>query len=126
MLTRLNEYKEKIIVLKQIQSNKAKFYKKVNTIQNFLTVFVSAFLTFIGFSGIDKIKGYILMLFKIDIEIEYIELLFNLLVFILFFIGIFHLVFQFGEKQKNSENAITLLSNLANEIDNLLIEKNIF
>ena len=117
MFERLNEYEHKCSVLKQIQSNKALMYKRINNIQNFLTVVISALITFIGFSGMENIRKYILMLFpKIIITADSIEMAYNLSVFLLFIITICHLVFQFNDKQSSAEKAIWLLSSLINEI----------
>jgi uncharacterized membrane protein len=120
MFERLNDYKKKCKVLKQIQSNKALFYRRINNIQNFITVFVSAFITFIGFSGTGTIKEYLQILTNNQqINVYWIQMVYNILVFILFFVVIFHLVFQFNSKQTESERAISLLSDLINEIDDL-------
>lgn len=117
MFERLNEYEHKCLVLKQIQSNKALMYRRVNYVQNFLTVVVSALITFIGFSGMDNIKEYILMLFpNVNVTSNSIEMAYNLSVFLLFLITICHLVFQFNDKQASAEKAIWLLSSLINEI----------
>lgn len=117
MFERLNEYEHKCLVLKQIQSNKALMFRRVNYIQNFLTVVVSALITFIGFSGIENIQGYIRMLFpNAEITLDSIEMAYNLSVFLLFVITIGHLVFQFSDKQASAEKAIWLLSSLINEI----------
>ena len=120
MYNRLLRYREKCVVLKRIQSNKSRFFRRLNYFQNFLTVFVSAFITFIGFSGMEKIREYVKLIFNKDISLQVVEMSFNLLVFILFFIGVSYLVFHFSEKQNESDRAIILLSNLINEIDNLL------
>ncbi|AFA49868.1 nucleotidyltransferase family protein [Acetobacterium woodii] len=121
MRERLQNYKHKCNVLKQIQSNKALFNRRLNNIQNFITVFVSAFITFIGFSGVDKIKEYIELVF-VDrlVDINNIQMIYNILVFVLFLVVIFHLVFQFNSKQTDAEKAVSLLSSLINEIDDLL------
>jgi len=99
MIERLSKYNENCILLKQIQSNRALFYKRLNNIQNFITVFVSAFLTFIGFSGNDRTQAYVKLLFKIEPNIDDISMIFNILLFLLFFIGIVHLVFHVGSKE---------------------------
>lgn len=121
MTDRLLDYKNKCKVLKQIQSNKALFYRRVNSIQNFITVFVSGFITFIGFSGFEQIQSYIQLLFKNhEIKTETIQMGYNFSVFILFIIVIFHMVFRFNDKQAEAEKAISLLSGLINEIDDVL------
>ena len=121
MIDRLNEYKHKCKVLRQINSDKALLYKRINSILDFMTIFVSAFITFIGFSGNEKILSYILFLFpNCKLSLYNIQLIYNLLVFLLFFIVIFLLVFQFAIKQSESEKALAILSSLINEIDDIL------
>lgn len=121
MIERLLDYRNKCKVLKQIQSNKALFYRRINNTQNFITVFVSGFITFIGFSGVDQIQKY-LQFFNshFQIAIETIQMGYNLSVFLLFLIVIFHMVFRFNDKQVDSEKAISLLSGLINEIDDAI------
>lgn len=121
MIERLLEYRNKCEVLKQIQSNKALRYRRINLFQNILTVLVSGFITFIGFSGADTVYKYIHKLFaNASIDIETIRMFYNLFVFILFIVVIFHLVFHFSEKQSSAERAVSLLSSLINEIDDLI------
>ncbi len=124
MNTRLVEYKNKCNVLKQIQSQKALFYRRINTIQNILTISISAFITFIGFSGKEKIVEFLQFYLTPEnstwLDIGNVEFIYNILVFVLFFEVILHLIFQFGVKQFESERAIQLLSSLVNEIDDLL------
>lgn len=120
MQDRMTDYMHKCKTLKQIQSDKALRYRYLNNGQNFITVFVSAFITFIGFSGFEKMKLYIMMIIGKDINIEIIQMINNLLVFALFFVVIFHLVFQFGSKQTDAEKAVSLLSSLINEINDLI------
>lgn len=116
MHNRLSEYYHKCAVLKQIQSDKALFFRKINNLQNFIAVIVSAFITFIGFSGAESIQQYIILLSGITIDLGNIQLIYNLSVFILFAVTIFHLVFQFGAKQTEAEKAVWMLSSLINEI----------
>ena len=58
-MERLLEYSNKCKILRQIQSNKANRYKSINTFQNVVTVVVSSFITFIGFSGTTQIHSYL-------------------------------------------------------------------
>ena len=116
MYNRLNEYYHKCAVLKQIQSDKALFFRRVNNLQNFIAVIVSAFITFRGFSGAESIQQYIILLSGITVDLNNIQLIYNLSVFILFAVTIFHLVFQFGVKQTEAEKAVWMLSSLINEI----------
>lgn len=117
-MARIAAYAKKCRVLRQIQSNKAKRYRRINTAQNVATVTVSSFLTFIGLSGIQKIHTYANWL--VAIKEPQVEFAFNLLVFILFVLVILHLVFQIGRKQSESERAIVLLTNLTNQIDDMI------
>lgn len=117
-MERILGYVHKCRILRQIQSNKARKYGLINTWQNIATVVVSAFLTFIGFSGIDKIHTY--LNWAIAVDRPKVEFAFNFLVFILFVLVILHLVFQFGRKQAQSERAIVSLTNLINYIEDLV------
>lgn len=122
MIERLVEYKHKCKILRQIQSNKALQYRRINNIQSIITVFVSAFITFVGFSGIERIHSYTLVIFgNNNISIESIELFYNIMVFLLFIVVIFYMVFHFNAKQNASDNAIALLSELINEIDDIVL-----
>ncbi len=121
MIERLLEYKNKCTVLKQIQSIKALRYRRINWLQSILTVIVSGFITFIGFTGANSVYEYIRKLFPgSSIDVQTIEMVYNFLVFTLFIMVILHLVFRYNDKQNNSERAISLLSSLINEIDDLL------
>lgn len=121
MTDRLLSYKKKCEVLKQIQSNKALHYRRINNIQNFLTVFASSFITFIGFSGFDQIQTYAQLLLKTsEVNAEIIQMGYNFSVFLLFIIVISHMVLRFNNKQAEAERAISLLSGLINEIDDVL------
>lgn len=119
MIDRLLDYKNKCKVLRQIQSNKALFYRRANNVQNFITVCVSGFITFIGFSGFDRIAEY-LKLFTNNVTTKGIEMGYNFSVFLLFLVVIFHMVFRLNAKQIEAERAISLLSGLINEIDDIL------
>lgn len=120
MVERLIEYRRKCKILKQIQSNKALANKNFSFAQSLITVFVSALLTFFGFSGLDKIKLYILIVANKEVTIDSVGMFFNILVFLLFFMGIVQMIFQFNTKQTSSEKAIQQLSTLINDIDNIL------
>jgi hypothetical protein len=117
-MERLKGYAKKCHILRQIMSNKAQKYRHINAAQNMATVVVSSFLLFIGFSGTEKIQTYINWFVAVDsLKIEFA---FNVMVFVLFVVAILHLVFQFGRKQADAERAIVTLTNLANQIDDLI------
>lgn len=117
-MSRLEEYVSKSAVLRQIMSNKAQKFRTINAAQNIATVVVSSFLLFMGFSGTETIHKYVSKV--IDIEPTSVGFGFNLLVFSLFVLAILHLVFQFGKKQSDAERAIVFLTNLINQIEDML------
>ena len=118
-MDRLESYKHKCQILRQIQSNKALQFRTINAAQNIAVVVVSSFLMFIGFSGQEKIYKYVNWV--APMSLDKVEFLFNFLVFVLFVLAILHLVFRFGEKQAQSERAIVLLTHLINEIDDIRV-----
>lgn len=117
-MNRLEDYANKCSVLRQIMSNKAQKYRKINAAQNFATVVVSSFLLFIGFSGTETIYKYVSKI--IEVEATSVGFGFNILVFSLFLLGTLHLVFHFGKKQADAERAIVFLSNVINQIEDML------
>ncbi|MCQ4634973.1 nucleotidyltransferase family protein [Shinella sp. CPCC 100929] len=116
--SRIEDYTKKAVILKQIMSNKARRYQKINAAQNIATVVVSSFLLFFGFSGIDKIQKYASWISPVSIDVT--ELFFNLSMFLLFLIGTLHLVFRFPDKQSQSEKAVASLASLVNEISDTI------
>lgn len=119
--SRIEDYLKKSVILKQIMSNKARLYRKINAAQNIATVAVSSLLLFVGFSGLDKITKYISWAHPVTRDGA--ELAFNLLVFALFVVGVLHLVFRFPEKQSSSEKGIAALAALANEIEDTVTSR---
>lgn len=117
-MERINEYRHKAKVLRQIHSNKAKKYGLINNTQSVITVIVSSFITFIGFYGISNLHQLINKSMVIDISV--FEFLFNLFVFILFINVILHLVFHFNKKQSESDKAIVLLTSIINEANDVI------
>jgi len=117
-MERINEYRHKSRILRQIHSNKSKKYGVINGVQNVITVVVSSFITFIGFYGVNDL--HLLINKWITIDVSVFEFLFNLFVFILFINVILHLVFHFNNKQSESDKAIVLLTSLINEANDII------
>jgi len=117
-MDRIREYGYKALVLRQIMSNQSRKYAIVNATQNILTVVLTSFLGFLGFSGLDKIQTY-LGWTSSDGKLN-LEMGFNLTVFGLFVLATLHLVFRFGEKQSDAVRAIVRLTGVINHIDDLL------
>jgi hypothetical protein len=119
MVERLADYKNKLRVLRQIMSNKAQYYARINNGATVLRVVAVSLVTFMGFAGIPKVHGWISNF--ATIEQSTLEFAFAILVFILFVLVILHLVLRFGAKQFEAERAIVMLTHLANEIDDMLV-----
>lgn len=119
--SRVEDYLKKSVILKQIMSNKARRYRKINAAQNIATVVVSALLLFFGFSGLPKVQTWISWVHPMGPDAT--ELGFNLLVFLLFVIGVLHLVFHFAEKQAAADKAVASLAALANEIEDMITSR---
>jgi uncharacterized protein len=116
--SRVEVYRHKSAILKQIMSNKARRYRRINAAQNITTVVASALLLFFGFSGLPKVQTWVSWVYPISLEAT--EFGFNLLVFLLFVLGVLHLVFHFPEKQSRAEKAIASLAALVNEIEDMI------
>jgi len=118
MLEEISDYSHKAKILRQIQSNKARRFGRINNAQSVATVIVSAFLTFIGFSGLDRIAAYFSLVKPEDKAKA--ELLFNLGVFSLFVLVILHLVFHFNKRQAEAEAAVVSLTAFINEVEDMI------
>jgi hypothetical protein len=119
VIERIQKYKHKLVVMRQIMSNKAKYYKRINNGMKLATVFVSSLLTFMGFTGNDRLTKY-LSLFT-NVSNDLVEIIFNLSVFAMFILVILHLVFRFSEQEAESSKAIVSLTHLKNGIDDILL-----
>lgn len=118
MIDRVSKYSKKLRVLRQIMSNKARTYGRVQTSVKVGTVLVSSFLTFFGFTGLDKITQYaqrLAPLGKADVELA-----FNIGVFGLFVLIILALVFRFSEREAEAQRAIVSVTHLVNQVDDLI------
>lgn len=99
-------------------SNRARFFARINAAQNITTVVLTSFLGFIGFSGTEKVQTYLNWIVEAD-KIK-VEFAFNIVVFGLFVVATLHLVFHFGKKQSDAEQAIVNLTNMINHVEDLL------
>lgn len=117
MLDRLYKYEHKLRILRQIQSNKERYYSRVNIFIALLTIVVSSLLTFMGFAGLDKIKTYVNWFFVVD-QMK-VEFAFSILVLIVFVLVTLHLVFRYSQKEAQAWHAVVSLTNLINELDDL-------
>jgi uncharacterized protein len=118
MLDEIGDYSHKARILRQIQSNKARSYGRINTVHSVATVVVSALVTFLGFAGMAKLQTYLGG--SGAITISAIEVIFNLTVFALFVLVILHLVFHFNKRQADAEAAVVTLTAFINETEDIL------
>jgi hypothetical protein len=117
-MDRIKDYSHKSKILRQIMSNQARFYGKVNAMQNVITVIVSSLLGFIGFSGTEKVQQYLGLFMTANAA--KVDFIYNFLIFCIFVLATLHLVFHFGKKQTDAENAIVTLTNVVNHADDLI------
>lgn len=120
-MDRIREYGHKSKVLRQIMSNQARTYRSINAVQNATTVAITSFLGFMGFSGTDRMQTYLNWFMQAD-KLK-VEFAFNLLIFFLFVVATLHLVFHFGKKQTDAEQAIVSLTNVVNHVEDLLAKE---
>ena len=117
-MDRIRDYGYKSRVLRQIMSDRARFYACINAAQNITTVVLTSFLGFIGFSGTEKVQLYLNWIIAAD-KLK-VEFAFNIIVFGIFVVATLHLVFHFGKKQSDAEQAIVNLTNVINHVEDLL------
>lgn len=120
MIERVRDYRHKLVVLRQIMSNKARRYGRLNTAMKIVTVFISSLLTFMGFTGIDNLSNY--LSWFVSLTQEQVQLVFNLGVLGLFIVVILYLVFRFSEREAEASKAIVSITHLKNSVDDLLLK----
>ena len=72
-----------------------------------------------GFSGNDKITGYINSICKTSLVKGEVEMIFNLIIFVLFVNVILEMVFATQKKESDCDRAIIQLASFINEIDDI-------
>jgi len=122
-MERIIEYVYRAKVLRQIMSNRAQTFRRVNRAQSLLTVVLTSFLGFVAFSGSDKIRTYVNWLISADAA--QVEFGVNFLVFVLFVLATLHMVFHFGKEQNDAERAIVDLTAFINRTEDLLSREEI-
>jgi uncharacterized protein len=117
-MDRIADYVYRAKVLRQIMSNRAQTFRRVNGAQSLLTVVLTSFLGFVAFSGSEKVKTYVNWFFTADaIQVEFCV---NLLVFFLFVLATLHMVFHVGKHQNDAERAIVDLTAFINRTEDLI------
>jgi hypothetical protein len=119
VVERLEKYKRHCEILRQIHSNKAFKYKTRADLHNVVLIVVSAFATFLGFTGLARIRDILKPLF--DTRAEVFELIFNSLVFLILALTILNLVFRFQEKAGDHNRGIVQLTGLIRDLDDLVL-----
>jgi hypothetical protein len=116
---RLENYKRHCEILRQIHSNKAARYKRRADVHSLLLTGVSAFATFLGFTGVSRL--FALLGQKLGWSLAAFEFAFNSMVFLILALTILNLVFRFHERAAEHNRAIVQLTGLIRDLDDQLL-----
>lgn len=120
LLQRLDKYKRDSELLRQIHSNKAFKYSRYHGVLDICTVIVSTLLTFLGFTGTDRMMALVQDLGWTDVPSEVFTFSFNTSVFLILVLIILNLVFRFQDKALSHNRAIVILTGFRRDVDDLL------
>lgn len=115
----IENYKEDSKILRQIHQNKVFFYKNLSTCHTVITIIISAFLSLLGFRGLDSIKTILGITEEQDII--RLENIFSVSIFIFFILAILKLVFRFEEKANTHMKAVSHLSGFIRDLKDYLL-----
>jgi hypothetical protein len=115
---RCGELRKKCVLLRQIHSQRMTHYAFMDNVLNIGTLIVAAVATFVGFFGISKITGLVGLVYPISNEI--VDLIYNIVVFLVLIFSILNVAFQFKEKSHQHWRAINLLTDFVTDIDSIL------
>lgn len=110
--------REKCVLLRQIHSQRMTHYASLDNFLNIGTLIVAAMATFVGFFGVSKITGLVGMIYPISNEI--VDLIYNVVVFLVLIFSILNVAFQFKEKSHQHWRAINLLTDFVTDMDGIL------
>jgi uncharacterized protein len=110
--------REKCVLLRQIHSQRMTYYVFMDNLLNIGTLVVAAFATFVGFFGVSKITGLVGLVYPISSEI--VDLVYNVVVFLVLIFSILNVAFQFKEKSHQHWRAINLLTDFITDIDSIV------
>lgn len=128
LVQRLKKYKNNCQVIKQINSNKSRKFQMYHNILNVITIISSVFLTSIGFMDKKIISNYLYPAIENTAQqspdLSKIDMLFNLAVLSVLILSIINLIYRFQEKSFEHYRAVTILSGLTRDIDDLIYYQN--
>lgn len=116
---RVLDYRKKAVRLRHIHSLKLTRYTRLATLTTTLLVVLSASVTFLGFSGLTRLRSYARWVIP-HISATGTEFLFNILLLLVVVLVILDLVFRFRERATARNHAVVMLANFVNEIDDEL------
>ena len=113
--TQINKYIKTCNYIKQINSDKARRYKRYYNILMISTLISTIILAAIGFGDINTFSG----LLQLDPNIY--NFLFNISGLIVLILSILNLLFRFQEKSIAHYNVVTKLASLIREMESILL-----
>jgi hypothetical protein len=118
LLDRFGDYRHKLVVLRQISSNKASRSRRWDSGVTLSTIAVSLLLSLLGFTGLARIRDYLLLF--LSVSPETVEIIYNFLVFMILLITVVSLRFRFQDHSNDHQKAIVMLTALITDIDDIL------
>jgi hypothetical protein len=115
---RCKELRHKCVLLRQIHSQRMTHYTYWDNFLNIGTLVVAAGATFVGFFGVSKITGLVSLIHPITNEV--VDLIYNIVVFLVLVFSILNVAFQFKERSHQHWRAINLLTDFITDIDSIL------
>ncbi len=116
-LQQIKRYKKSCKVIKQINSNKAKFYQDWSNRMNVITISSSVFLTAIAFMDKKLINQIFFNSCSGDTRV--FDFIFNIAVLLVLLLSIINLIYRFQDKSYEHYRAVIILSALSRDIDDL-------
>jgi hypothetical protein len=120
---RCTKLREKCVLLRQIHSQRMTHYASLDSFLNVGTLVVAALATFVGFFGVPKITNLVGLVYPISSEI--VDLIYNIVVFLVLLCSILNVAFQFKEKSNQHWRAINFLTDFVTDIDGILCVANL-
>jgi uncharacterized protein len=106
-------------LLRQIHSNRMNTFQSADVFVTTGTIVIAALLTFMGFSGLDKITKFING-YVYSVSADLVEFSFNMIVFLVLLFTILNISFQFKEKSFRHWRAINLITDFVTDIDTIM------
>ena len=124
IVERLVEYNRISKILRQIDSNKSFKFKRLDERLSVLFIVITALLTFLGFTGIEKIHGLIPAI--APVSLVHLAFAFNSLIFLILLLVILNLVYRFGAKSMGHNRAIVVLTGYIRDLEDMIKLQNFY